>query len=257
MNVVTDELSLGHIARAEQRLGEFETLLARAEYSRPRYYNRYLLLLAEIALANDEPQAALTHARKALEFAGRNIFPKNAARAKLLEGRALISLQDPDAAQPMRAAMAIADQIGHCGLRWQTRLYLYLALDAAGESDRTLIEEATRQIDEIGAGLKDPHWRACFEATAAVRESREAWSAAEGGPEAVAATRPAGLTPREVEVLSLIAVGDTNQMIAFELRISVKTVDTHIQNILRKTESGNRAAATAFAISHGLVRADS
>ena len=64
---------------------------------------------------------------------------------------------------------------------------------------------------------------------------------------------PAGLTLREVEVLRWVADGATNQMIASQLYISVKTVNTHVQSILRKTQSDNRAAAAAFAVRHGLI----
>ena len=64
---------------------------------------------------------------------------------------------------------------------------------------------------------------------------------------------PAGLTLREVEVLRWVADGATNQMIARKLYISVKTVNTHVHSILRKTQSDNRAAAAAFAVHHGLI----
>jgi DNA-binding CsgD family transcriptional regulator len=67
------------------------------------------------------------------------------------------------------------------------------------------------------------------------------------------ATNPAGLTPREVEVLSLVALGMTNTQIAHKLIVSEKTVATHLTHIFNKTNSENRAAATAFAIRHGLV----
>lgn len=66
------------------------------------------------------------------------------------------------------------------------------------------------------------------------------------------ATYPAGLTPREVEVLSLVVLGMTNTQIAHKLIVSEKTVATHLTHIFNKTNSENRAAATAFAIRHGL-----
>jgi ATP/maltotriose-dependent transcriptional regulator MalT len=64
---------------------------------------------------------------------------------------------------------------------------------------------------------------------------------------------PAGLTPREVEVLQLIAAGMTNQEIAAELFLSVKTVSRHLSNIFTKIGVSSRAAATAFAFEHRLV----
>jgi predicted ATPase/DNA-binding CsgD family transcriptional regulator len=68
---------------------------------------------------------------------------------------------------------------------------------------------------------------------------------------------PAGLTPREIEVLRLIAAGRSNQEIANGLTLSVRTVERHISNIYEKIDvSGNtaRAAATAYAFSHGLTQ---
>jgi predicted ATPase/DNA-binding CsgD family transcriptional regulator len=68
-----------------------------------------------------------------------------------------------------------------------------------------------------------------------------------------ASTYPAGLTAREVEVLRLVARGQTSSEIAMELKISEKTVAHHLTHIFNKTSSDNRAAATAFAIRHGLA----
>ena len=61
------------------------------------------------------------------------------------------------------------------------------------------------------------------------------------------------LTPREVEVLRLVAAGRTNREIGFELYISPKTVDTHVRNILRKTGCANRAEASAYAARRGIA----
>ena len=63
----------------------------------------------------------------------------------------------------------------------------------------------------------------------------------------------ARLTPREAEVLKLIAAGKSNQEIAQELVISFNTVTNHVKNILGKTGSSNRTEAANFAFQHGLV----
>lgn len=55
------------------------------------------------------------------------------------------------------------------------------------------------------------------------------------------------LTPREAEVLALLALGHTNLEVAFILRISVKTAETHRSRILRKTGAITRAELTAMA----------
>jgi two-component system, NarL family, response regulator NreC len=64
--------------------------------------------------------------------------------------------------------------------------------------------------------------------------------------------RPAGLTPREAEVLGLIAAGYTNPEIAERLVISIRTVETHRAAIQRKLDTVNRAELIAFAKRHGL-----
>jgi DNA-binding NarL/FixJ family response regulator len=61
------------------------------------------------------------------------------------------------------------------------------------------------------------------------------------------------LTPRELEVLLLVAAGKTNRAIAAQLFLSEKTVDRHMSNILTKLDVPSRAAATAFAYEHRLL----
>jgi DNA-binding CsgD family transcriptional regulator len=64
---------------------------------------------------------------------------------------------------------------------------------------------------------------------------------------------PASLTRRELAVLRLVAEGKSNYQIAQKLNLSEKTVANHLTTIFYKTASENRAAATAFAIRHGLA----
>ncbi|MFC3996330.1 LuxR C-terminal-related transcriptional regulator, partial [Nocardiopsis sediminis] len=63
---------------------------------------------------------------------------------------------------------------------------------------------------------------------------------------------PEGLTPRETEVLRLLAQGRTNAQIAERLFISAKTASVHVSNILAKLGTPNRAAAAARARGLGL-----
>ena len=62
-----------------------------------------------------------------------------------------------------------------------------------------------------------------------------------------------GLSPRELQVLRLVATGETNKAIAAELVLSERTVERHVSNIFAKLAVSTRAAATAFAYEHGLV----
>jgi DNA-binding CsgD family transcriptional regulator len=67
---------------------------------------------------------------------------------------------------------------------------------------------------------------------------------------------PAGLTPREVEVLRLLARGLSNKQIGAELVISPKTARNHIDHIYAKVGTSTRAAAGLFAVRHGLLLED-
>jgi DNA-binding NarL/FixJ family response regulator len=73
----------------------------------------------------------------------------------------------------------------------------------------------------------------------------ESWS-----PEADPEVR---LTPRETEVLELVALGYVNPEIADRLVISVRTVEAHRRNISKKTGCGTRAELTSFGLNHGLI----
>jgi DNA-binding NarL/FixJ family response regulator len=74
-------------------------------------------------------------------------------------------------------------------------------------------------------------------------------------PPAAGAPIPAGLTPREVEVLRLVAAGRSNQEIAGDLVLSLRTVERHINSIYSKLAVRGRAEATAFAFRHHLATA--
>jgi two-component system response regulator NreC len=65
---------------------------------------------------------------------------------------------------------------------------------------------------------------------------------------------PDGLTPRELEVLTLIARGHTNAEIARQLHVNSRTVETHRSHIQHKTHHQSRAELVAYAAEHELVR---
>jgi DNA-binding CsgD family transcriptional regulator len=66
-------------------------------------------------------------------------------------------------------------------------------------------------------------------------------------------TGPAGLTPRELEVLILIARGASNRQTAQALGITAKTAGTHVERIYSKTGASTRSTVTLFAMQHGLL----
>ena len=68
-----------------------------------------------------------------------------------------------------------------------------------------------------------------------------------------AAALPDDLTPREAEVLRLMAQGLNNREIAGRLVITEATVKTHVNNIFSKADLRDRAQAVVYAIRHGLA----
>lgn len=68
--------------------------------------------------------------------------------------------------------------------------------------------------------------------------------------------RAAQLSPREVEVLQLVAEGLANKQIAAELAISVKTVEKHRQHLMEKLRIHDTAGLTRYAISTGITQND-
>jgi DNA-binding NarL/FixJ family response regulator len=105
----------------------------------------------------------------------------------------------------------------------------------------SLSPERAAQIlaEETSAGRLDP------DAVAAVCEA--------AGQRAPRLNRPADLTEREVEVVALLARGLQTKQVAQALGISAKTADRHVQNAYRKIGVSSRAAATLFAMEHGLA----
>ena len=73
------------------------------------------------------------------------------------------------------------------------------------------------------------------------------------GPRRQTRSHPAGLTPRQVEVLELVAEGLTNAEIAGRLFVSPKTVDHHVSALLTKLEVATRQEAATIAKAEGLV----
>jgi DNA-binding NarL/FixJ family response regulator len=76
---------------------------------------------------------------------------------------------------------------------------------------------------------------------------------ASGPPKEPVEQEDANLSPREGEVLQLVARGATNKEIADSLFISENTVKTHLQNILDKLHLANRSQAAAYAVKKGLA----
>jgi DNA-binding NarL/FixJ family response regulator len=125
-------------------------------------------------------------------------------------------------------------------------------LDAPYETARarTLVARACRDLGDSQAAEME---------LGAARELLKALGAASALAEVDALDAQAGprdthgLTERELQVLRLIADGQTNKAIAADLVLSERTVERHVSNIFAKVGVSTRAAATAFAFKHELV----
>jgi DNA-binding NarL/FixJ family response regulator len=105
--------------------------------------------------------------------------------------------------------------------------------------------------DECAAGLELEAARSAFGKLEAAQDLAQVERLGETPAEPAGA---GGLTPRELQVVRLVAAGATNRAIAARLRISEKTVARHLSNIFVKLEVPSRAAATAYAYEHRLVQ---
>jgi ATP/maltotriose-dependent transcriptional regulator MalT len=190
----------------------------------------------QIMLAVGDADAARDACRELAEISEQ--FESDVLAAMLGQARGAVELADGDA----RAALAPLRQ---ASLAWQelrapyeaarVRVLLGLACRAVGDEDAFELElEAARAtFDELGAAL-DVAW---VDSLAGRAEPADAH----------------GLTPRELEVLRLVATGKSNREIAAALVISKHTVARHVQNIFTKLGVPSRTAAGAFAFEHHLL----
>jgi ATP/maltotriose-dependent transcriptional regulator MalT len=252
LNLATDALGLGDVDHATTYLDTFTQLLDDGEYARLRYLNRSQLLRAELMLVVGDAPASLALAEEAARQASVKGVRKNMAKGWLLAGRALMALARPrEALERLRRATRLADELEHGSLRWQSRLWSSWAHQQAGQRQdaAALCGEAAQVLSARAAELPAGPLRATLLATPLLAALQT-----ELASDPVVPPRyPAGLSEREVDVLRLVAQGMTNQAIADTLSISIKTVNTHMTSIFNKTDSANRAAATSFALRHGLA----
>jgi len=126
-----------------------------------------------------------------------------------------------------------------------------IALTSYAEGE---LVEQTLQAGAISYLLKDSHSAAL---TKAIRDAREGRGTIDASAMQSVMNRRQDdvgedLTPREREVLALVAAGMSNQDIAERLVLSVGTVRLHVSNILTKLDAPNRTSAAIIAVKHGL-----
>ncbi|HKU38449.1 MAG TPA: LuxR C-terminal-related transcriptional regulator, partial [Polyangiales bacterium] len=195
---------------------------------------RYLPGLCEVAVATGALDDARAGCRELSELAQQLGGDVLAAMAGHAHAALRIAEGEPQAAvEPLRAALAV----------WQRLPAPYIEARL-----RVLLARACRALgDDEGASLELAAARKIFESLGAAPDLQRL--DADGGSPPAAHK----LSPRELQVLRLLASGKTNKQIARELGLSERTVDRHVSNILTKIDVSSRAAATAYAYEHRLL----
>lgn len=202
---------------------------------------RLLPACAEIMLAAGDLDAATGACDELARIAGDDDVGVLGAIVAQTRGAVDLAAGDPAAALPvLRRAWRVWEEADAPYEAARVRALIGAACRALGDDDAAELEleAARRAFADLGA----PADVARLEALAGGA------GAADGG-----AIGPDGLTPRELEVLRLVAAGRTNREIADELVLSRRTVDRHVSNILAKLRVSSRASATAYAYERRLV----
>jgi ATP/maltotriose-dependent transcriptional regulator MalT len=199
----------------------------RAAESAPLTRWRLLLAAVEIALAAGDVAQAVEFTTELDEISA--TYPSNGltAEAQYARGTVLLASGNPE----------------HAGRELRAALHHWQDMAARHETARVRMALA-RAYEELGDADN-----ATLERQAATAEFAEFRTRAASPPD-----RPGGLTDRESEVLDLVAKGLTNQQVAGELFLSVRTVERHLATIYQKLGVGGRsarAAAVSFALRHG------
>jgi DNA-binding NarL/FixJ family response regulator len=208
-----------------------------AEARNPRMRAADLSACVEIMLAARDPGAARTAADELTRVAQALGAPLLQAMAAHADGAVLLAEGQPQAAlAALRNAAA----------GWRELVAPYQSA-----CTQVLIGVAHRALgDEDTAGLELEAVHQAFAALGAVPDVRRVEAITRPG---AAAAEHGTLTPREIDVLRLVATGRTNRAVAGRLGISEKTVARHLSNIFTKLGLSSRAAATAYAFQHDLV----
>lgn len=197
---------------------------------------RFLPALVEIGLATGELEKAAEASSELAAIARRQGSDVLHAMSAYARGAVALARNEPtEALTALRQSLTA-----------------WLALEAPYEEARArvLVGLACRELgDRDGAALELDTARAAFDELGA-RPDLERVDALAGH---VTSRNRFGLSPRELEVLRLLAAGETNRAIAGVLVLSERTVDRHVSNIYAKLGVSSRAAATALAYEHGLV----
>ena len=192
---------------------------------------------AEHAWLDGDLEATVAIARPAYELAARlgDVWARAELAYWLWRGGAPAPPREDD---PVPYAAAIAGDWRAAAAAWADIGYPYERAEALSEADDEQARlEALTTFDAFGAERSALRLRRRLRADGVRRIPR--------GPRAASKAGPAGLTPRETEVLDLIVRGATNVEIAQALVIAPKTVDHHVSAVLGKLGVSSRRDAGA------------
>ena len=259
MNFATRLLASSFIRQG--RLDEAADLLPEHPPEQARGADIILLrTMAELAVASQESPGRVLHLfdHPALALPERpnwcGAMAYFYASISQLRGDTLIRLDRPEEAEAaLRGALDLCQaQAVRMGL-WRIHLALGKLYRAQSDSERAAAAFAAARtlIDETAATVDDDDVRETFQRRAAdlippIRPPT---------PRQAAKQKYGGLTRREREVATVIARGLSNQEIADELVISIKTVEAHVTRILSKLGFSSRAQVAAWAVEKGLATA--
>ena len=209
---------------------------ALAETAEPLARAILLPAYVDVALARDDVAEAASASAELDEIDARYGRRMLHAIAAQVRGAVELARGQPKAAlRSLRSAWQVWEELDAPYEGGRVRLLVGLACRALGDEDGAALEfEAARSV--FGALGAAPEL-ARVDALSCRAEPAETH----------------GLSPRELEVLRLLASGRTNRDIAAELVVSEHTVARHVQNIFVKLQVSSRSAATAFAFEHDLV----
>jgi len=181
----------------------------------------------------DEARAACVELEHLAETFDTEIVRAMAGHAR---GALLLAEGDPRASvTPLRDAFHVWQKVGAPYIAARIRVLVGRACRALGDEDGAVLELSAAQdvFEQLGAAPDTAKLHA--------------------EPKESAHSNDHGLSPRELQVLRMVASGKTNKAIAAELCLSERTVDRHVSNIFVKVDVSSRAAATAFAYEHDLI----
>jgi ATP/maltotriose-dependent transcriptional regulator MalT len=219
--------------RGEAALASIGSALA-AETGDKLARARLLVAQVEIALAVPDQAVARAASEELQSIAA--IFGSSGFEADALQAQGAVLLAEGragDALGVLRSVCRLWQELNVPYAAGKVRVLLADAYAALGDEDAAVLElDAAHEVFERLGARRD---------AMAVAERRGR------------STLPAGLTPREAEVLRLVAAGSSNREIAGSLFVSEKTVARHLSNIFTKLDLSSRTAAAAFAFEHGLA----